>query len=312
MKKQKIKSSRIKLCGSDLALQIITTVLLVFILLLVAYPVIYIISSSLSSATAIDAGRVTLWPMVKGEGYNYHIGISTAGYRFVFQYKNIWIGYRNTLIYTVVGTTLNIFMSIICAYPLSKSNFQGRRAYMNLFFFSMLFGAGLIPHYLWYKELGLINNPLVIILPGALGVYNMIILRTAFKTSIPNELFEAAKIDGANEFRSLFRIAVPLAKPTISVITLYYAVGHWNAYFTAMIYLDDYKLWPLQLFLRGILTAADFTMSDVEKGVSDLISDGTVGAKYALIVVSTVPVLILYAIVQKYFKKGVMVGAVKG
>ena len=312
MAKGNPKKSRIKLCGSDLFLQILTTFLLLFILIIVAYPVVYIIACSFSSATAIDAGRVTLWPIVRNQDYSYNLGVTLAGYQFVFKYKNIWIGYRNTFLYTVIGTAINIFMSIICAYPLSKPNFQGRRAYMNLFFFSMLFGAGLIPHYLWYKELGLINNPLVMILPGALGVYNMIILRTAFKTSIPQELFEAAKIDGANEFRSLFRIAVPLAKPTISVITLYYAVGHWNAYFAAMIYLNDSNLWPLQLFLRGILTSADFQMGEVEKTATDLIADGTVGAKYALIVISTVPVLVLYAIVQKYFKKGIMIGAVKG
>ena len=309
-KKVKYKPKKIKLCASDLVLQIVTTILLSIVLLITLYPIIYIISCSFSDYIAINAGRVVLWP----------VGFTWSGYEYVFRFKDIWVGYRNTLIYTVVGTALNIFMSRLCAYPLSKRDFQGRRTYMNLFFISMFFGAGLIPHYLWNKTLGFINNPLVMIIPGAMGVYNMIILRTAFRSSIPGDLFEAAKIDGANEFRSLFQIAVPLAKPTISVLTLYYAVGHWNAYFSAMIYLRDKNLWPLQLFLRGILTTTEgFKPSDASQttpnpsgGSSTQIADNTLGAKYALIVVSTVPVLILYAIVQKYFKKGVMVGAVKG
>ena len=309
-KKVKYKPKKIKLCASDLILQIITTFFLVIVLLITLYPIIYIISCSFSDYIAINAGRVVLWP----------VGFTWSGYEYVFRFTDIWIGYRNTLIYTVVGTVLNIFMSMLCAYPLSKRDFQGRRIYMNLFFISMFFGAGLIPHYLWNKTLGFINNPLVMIIPGAMGVYNMIILRTAFRSSIPGDLFEAAKIDGANEFRSLFQIAVPLAKPTISVLTLYYAVGHWNAYFSAMIYLRDKNLWPLQLFLRGILTTTEgFKPSGGEGaspnpsgGSSTQLTDNTLGAKYALIVISTVPVLILYAIVQKYFKKGVMVGAVKG
>lgn len=308
--KIKYKPKKIKLCASDLVLQIVTTFFLVVVLIITLYPIIYIISCSFSDYIAINAGRVILYP----------VNFTWSGYEYVFRFKDIWIGYRNTLIYTVVGTALNIFMSMLCAYPLSKRDFQGRRAYMNLFFLSMFFGAGLIPHYLWNKTLGFINNPLVMIIPGAMGVYNMIILRTAFRSSIPGDLFEAAKIDGANDFRSLFQIAVPLAKPTISVLTLYYAVGHWNAYFSAMIYLKDKELWPLQLFLRNILTSTEgFKPSGGEGaqpsqqgGSSTLIADNTLGAKYALIVVSTVPVLILYAFVQKYFKKGVMVGAVKG
>ena len=304
----KYKNTKIKLCTSDLILQIVTTVLLTVVLIVTLYPLIYIISCSFSDYIAINAGRVILYP----------VNFTLSGYEYVFRFKDIWIGYRNTFIYTVVGTALNILMSILCAYPLSKRNFQGRRTYMNLFFITMFFGAGLIPHYLWNKQLGFINNPLVMIIPGAMGVYNMIILRTAFRTSIPGELFEAAKIDGASEFKSLFKIAVPLAKPTISVITLYYAVGHWNAYFNAMIYLNNKKFWPLQLFLRNILTTTEgFKPSDAagstpSSGSSTQVIDNTLGAKYALIIVSTVPVLILYAIVQKYFKKGVMVGAVKG
>lgn len=306
------RNTKIKLCGSDLALQIITTVLLVLVFIAVAYPVIYIVSCSFSDYNEIATGRVVLWPR----------NVTLSGYSFIFGYNktathDILVGYRNTLLYTGVGTVLNVLMSILCAYPLSKRNFQGRRTYMNLFFITMLFGVGLIPHFLWNKQLGLVNNPLVMIIPGAMGVYNMIILRTAFRTGIPGDLFEAAKIDGASDFRCLFQIAVPLAKPTISVISLYYAVSHWNAYFNAMIYLNDKEWWPLQLFLRGYLTK-DLSKSGmggegaIEDGSSTQVVDNTLAAQYAMIVISTVPVLILYAIVQKYFKKGVMIGAVKG
>ncbi len=310
---KKVKSN-IKMCASDRLLQIITTIILVVLLVSVAYPLIFILSSSFSSSPAIKAGRIWLYPMVTDAVTNKSVfGISLDGYKFVFHYKDVWIGYRNTLFYTVVGTVINLFMTVICAYPLSKSDFQGRGKYMGLFFFTMLFGAGLIPHYIVISKLGLINSVWVMMIPGAMSVYDMIIVRTAFKNSIPNELFEAAKMDGASDFACLWKIAIPLAKSTLSVITLYYAIGHWNAYFNALIYLRDKEKFPLQLFLRNILTASEsIDMSEVSSTMEELMGQGTEGIKYALIVVSTVPLLVLYMVTQKYFKKGVMVGSVKG
>ena len=299
------KNTKIKLCASDATLHIITTLILLAVLIIVAYPVIFIVSSSFSSSAAIASGRVILWPVKP----------SIGAYQFVFQYKNVYIGYANTIIYTVLGTFINIIMSVLAAYPLSKRGFQGRNLYMTVFFITMLVGAGMIPNYLIKSKFGLINNVLVMLIPGAIGTHNMIIIRTAFQNSIPGELFEAAKIDGASDFQCLYKIAMPLAKPTISVVTLYYAVGHWNSYFTAMIYFRDKNLWPLQLFLRNLLAASagiEVSGSDNSSALAEMLKDGTEGIKYALIVVSTVPVLILYGIVQKYFKKGVMIGAVKG
>lgn len=297
------KRTKIKMCASDATLHIITTILLHIVMIAVAYPVIFIISSSFSASSAIASGRVILWPVKP----------SISAYKFVLGYKPVYIGYVNTIIYTVVGTFINIIMSVLAAYPLSKRNFQGRNLYMTVFFITMLIGAGMIPSYLIKSKYGLINNILVILIPGAISTHNMIIIRTAFQTSIPGELFEAAKIDGASDFQCLFKVAMPLAKPTISVVTLYYAVGHWNSYFTAMIYIRDKNKWPLQLFLRNLLAASSgIDVQGQTTATQELLKDGQEGIKYALIVISTVPILVLYGIVQKYFKKGVMIGAVKG
>lgn len=297
--KNKIKDTR-----GDRVLKFITTLLLILLLIIVGYPVLYVVACSFSSANALRSGRVFFLP----------IDPTLAGYKFVFQYKQVWLGYRNTLFYTFTGTLLNMFLSIICAYPLSKPDLPGKGIYTKYFVFTMLFGAGLIPNYILKSKLGLVNTVWVLILSGALSVHNMIIIRTAFRSSIPSEIFEAAKIDGASDAKCLTKIAIPLAKPTLSVVTLYYAVGHWNQYFTAMIYLRNQKLFPLQLILRSILTAGesiDMTTIQSETMLAQ-IQDGTQQIKYALIVISTVPVLLLYMIVQKYFKKGVMIGSVKG
>ncbi len=299
----KSNPNKIKDPIGDRVLQGITTAILIILLITVGYPVVYVLSCSFSSATAIAGGRVVLLP----------IEPTIAGYKFVFHYKSIWIGYRNTLFYTVTGTLINMILSVLCAYPLSKPNLPGKKFYNTVLIITMLFGAGIIPNYILKANLGLVNTIWVMLLSGALSIYNMLIIRTSFRSSIPAELFEAAKVDGASDAISLLKIAIPLAKPTLSVITLYYAVGHWNQYFTAMIYLRNKDLWPLQLFLRQILAAGQsIDTSTVESTFLQQVEDGTQQIKYAIIVVSTVPVLILYMIVQKYFKKGVMVGSVKG
>ena len=297
------QKSKIKDPVGDRVLMAITTIVLILIVIIVGYPVIYVISSSFSSAKALGSGKVLLWP----------VDMTLAGYEFVFQYKQIWIGYRNTIFYTVCGVSITLFLDIICAYPLSKSNFQGRGLYTAYLMFTTIIGAGLIPTYIVKSGLGMVNTIWAVILAGAISVHNVIILRTSFKSSIPGDLFDAAEIDGANDFQCLVKIAIPLAKATISVITLYSIVGCWNEYFNSMIYLRDKNLYPLQLILRSILTAgSQLDMTNVSATMQNLASEGTEQIKYCLIVISTVPVLVAYAVVQKYFKKGVMVGSVKG
>ena len=302
MKKQTVKKSKIKLSRSDRILEIFVYTTMTLLLLVVLYPLIFVLSSSFSSGSAVGSGKVILWP----------VDFSLIGYKIVFDYDIVWTGYLNTLIYTVVVTTLNLIMTIMVAYPLSRKNFQGRNFYMTLYIITMFFGGGIIPSYLLMSSLHLTNTRWVLML-GGVSAYNMIIMRTFFQSNIPNELHEAAKIDGITDLGYLLKVVVPLSKTVFSVITLYYAVGHWNAYFSAMLYLRDRNLYPLQLILRDILNVSKVDLSQIDdpellaqmQGASDVM-------KYALVVIATVPILILYPFVQKYFEKGVMIGSVKG
>lgn len=297
------KSKRIQLCREDRIMYTVVTVLVVLFVLIIAYPIIYVISSSFSSGSAVSSGKVILWP----------VEFSLTGYKIVFSYKTVWVGYRNTIFYTLAGTAIDMILTTMAAYPLSRKNFQGRGIYMTFFLITMFFSGGLIPTYLLWVNLKLVNTRWILILNAALSVYNMIIMRTFFQNSIPYELLEAAKIDGITDIGYLFKVVIPLSKAVFAVITLYYAVGHWNSYFGAMIYLRDRELYPLQLVLRDILNASRIDLTEIDdaevlkemKGAADLI-------KYALIVVSTVPVMIAYPFVQRFFEKGVMIGSVKG
>lgn len=301
---RKNRANKIRESGGDRLLQIFTTLILVGITIIVGYPIVYVVSCSFSSNSALGTGKVLLWP----------VNATFASYQFVFRYKQVWIGYRNTVFYTLAGTAITLFLEVMMAYPLSKSSYQARKPITSLMIVAMMTSAGLIPSYLLKQSLGMVDTVWAILLGAALGIRNVIILRTAFKSSIPGELFDAAKIDGANDFQCLTSIAIPLAKATISVLTLYAAVGHWNEYFNAMIYLHNPNMYPLSLFLRQILTASMTIDAGSVQG-SDMLamlSEGIEGIKYALIVISTVPVLAFYAVVQKYFKTGVMIGSVKG
>lgn len=297
------KSKRIQLCREDRIMYTVVTVLVALFVLIIAYPIIYVISSSFSSGSAVSSGKVILWP----------VEFSLTGYKIVFSYKTVWVGYRNTIFYTLAGTAIDMILTTMAAYPLSRKNFQGRGIYMTFFLITMFFSGGLIPTYLLWVNLKLVNTRWILILNAALSVYNMIIMRTFFQNSIPYELLEAAKIDGITDIGYLFKVVIPLSKAVFAVITLYYAVGHWNSYFGAMIYLRDRELYPLQLVLRDILNASRIDLTEIDdaevlkemKGAADLI-------KYALIVVSTVPVMIAYPFVQRFFEKGVMIGSVKG
>lgn len=287
----------------DKILYATTDIILVLLLLIVGYPIVYVLSCSFSSGIAVSNGRVILWP----------VDPSIIGYKLVFAYKTVWTGYANTIFYTVVGTALNMLLSILAAYPLSRPNYQGRKVATMLFTITMMFSAGIIPKYLLMSDLHLIDSRWALILASAISAYNMIIIRTYFRNSIPGELIEAARIDGCSELRTLWSVVLPLSKAVISVVTLYYAVSHWNSYFQAMLYLRDRDLLPLQMILREILNASKINAEDVSDpallaelaGAADLV-------KYALIVVSSAPIIAAYPFVQKFFEKGVMIGSVKG
>ena len=302
MRKQK---STIKHSASDRVLNAVLTVIFSIFLLIILYPLIYVVSSSFSSGNAVSAGRVLLWPVEP----------TLFGYELVFKNKAVWTGYTNTIIYTFVGTALNLILNVMCAYPLSRKNFQGRNLYMLFFMIPMFFSGGLIPNYILISKLGLINNRWAIILSGGLSIFNMIMMRTFFQNSIPGELHEAAKIDGITDIGYLLKIVLPLSKPIIAVIILYYMVGHWNSYFTEMMYLRDREKYPIQLILRSILSTASIDPQDMQ-GIDGEQLAQMIGAadvlKYGLIVISTVPILCVYPFIQKYFEKGVMVGSVKG
>lgn len=297
------RKNKIGLCRSDRIMRDVVMVLMVLLVIVILYPLIYVLSSSFSSGTAVTTGKVLLWP----------VDFSTTGYQLVFDYKSVWTGYLNTIIYTVVATVVNMILTTLAAYPLSRRNFYGRGVFMTLFLIPMFFSGGLIPNYILMTKLHLTNTRWSVILSGAISIYNLIIMRTFFQNSIPNELLEAAKIDGITDIGYLFKIVIPLSKSIFAVITLYYAVAHWNSYFDALMYLRDRDLFPLQLVLRDILSAATVDLTQVRDAVvlAKLIGAADV-MKYALIVISTVPILVAYPFVQKFFKKGVMIGSVKG
>jgi putative aldouronate transport system permease protein len=294
-------STHIRQTKSDRVFDIINVTLLIGVLIIVLYPLVFVVSASFSNSMAVMQGKVRLWP----------IGFNIESYRAVFQNSKIITGYKNTIIYTLVGTAVNIVMTIAGAYPLSRKDFVGRNIIMMYITFTMFFGGGLIPSYIINKSLGLVNNFWVMILPGAVSVWNLIVMRSFFQNSIPVELQEAAFIDGCSNFNLLFKIVLPLSAPIIAVMVIFYGVGHWNAFFTALIYFKEQKRFPLQLVLREIL---------IQNDMQDMTGDGTLLAqqllaesiKYSVIIVSSLPVLMLYPFLQKYFVKGVMVGAIKG
>lgn len=287
----------------DRILYAVVTVVLVLFIIIVAYPIIYVLSASFSSGTANSTGRVVLWP----------VDFSLEGYKTVFAHRYIGSAYRNTIFYTLAGTTINLVVTMTCAYPLSRRDFPMRKFFTGLFLFTMFFSGGLIPTYMLVSKLKMVNTIWAMLLPTAMSVYNMILVRTFLTGNIPQELLEASQIDGCSDAYYFTSVLLPLSKPVIAVITLYYAVGHWNSYFNAMIYLNDTKLFPLQLILRQILVANQINLNDMvdvelmvaKQGLAEVL-------KYALIVVSTAPILCIYPFIQRYFIKGVMIGSVKG
>lgn len=278
-------------------------IILGLILLIVIYPLIFVLSASISNPEYLLRGEIWLLPK----------DITFDGYVKVFQNKDILNGYKNTIIYTVLGTAINLLLTVMAAYPLSRGDFYGRNFITALMVFTMFFSGGMIPMYLLIKDLHMLNTIWSLLLPGAVSVYNVIIMRTFFQTSIPNEIQEAAAIDGCSNIQTLLRIVLPLSAPIIAVMVLFYAVGHWNAFFNALIYLTDRDKYPLQIILREILIQEN--MDEMTSRIDEDIIKHMMqveGLKYAVVVVANLPVLLLYPFLQKYFVKGVMIGALKG
>ena len=303
--------SKVRQSRGDRAFGIVNGLLIALSFAITLYPLIYVISASISSPDAVASGRMILWP----------VDITWKGYQYILQYGDIWTGYANTLFYTLVGTSINLIVTLPCAYGLSRRDVPFRGLVMTLFLITMYISGGLIPGYINLSEMHMINTRWALLLPGAVSTYNLIVARTFFANTIPWELHEAAFLDGCSNIRLFMKIVLPLSAPIVVVMTLYYGVAHWNSYFNAMIYLSDRSKYPLQVFLREILTKGQFAADALKEGA--FFSEEQLLAmmkevetanliKYAVIIVSTVPMMILYPFLQRFFTKGVMIGAVKG
>jgi len=281
----------------------IIILLLIITCIVVLYPLIHVVSVSFSSPFAVMANEVGLLPK----------GFTIEGYRRVFINQDIWRSYLNTIAYTVVGTFINIILTSMAAYPLSRKDFYGRKVWTLYFTFTMFFGGGLIPTYLLIQKLHLIDTFWVMVILGAVSTWNMFIMRTFFTANVPFSLQEAAIIDGANDLKIFVSIVLPLSAPIIAVMTLFYGVGHWNAFFNALIYLNNRAKYPLQLILREILLQ-NLLNARMAEGLGSAAEQEFIGEsiRYASIVVATVPILMVYPFLQKYFVKGILIGAIKG
>ncbi|MEK4056978.1 carbohydrate ABC transporter permease [Paenibacillus sp. FSL F4-0087] len=297
------KASRIRESYGDRLFLVGVYTFLIVVTIVVLFPLIFIISSSFSSPQAVVSGKVWLLP----------VDFTLEGYKAVFRNPQIIFGYLNSLYYTVIGTAVNVALTVMLAYPLARKTFYGRNFIMVLLVITMMFEGGLIPLYLVVKNLHILDTRWAMILPGAMAVFQVIVARTFFQTTISEEIAEAAELDGCSDIRFITSMVIPLSKPILAVLTLMYAVGHWNAYFDALIFLKSPDLFPLQIVLRNILilNSIDPTMVTnvdqmlAQQGLKDLL-------KYSLIVVASAPVLIIYPFVQKHFVKGVMIGSLKG
>ena len=302
-KPKKVNLSNSNMFVGDVIFDVINHVLLLIVFLLVAYPIIYVLSASFSNPAEIMAGRVKLWP----------VGFNIEGYKVLLKYSKVITGFVNSVIYTVFGTLISVFLTICAAYPLSRKDFKPKKVILLFFAFTMWFNGGIIPTYLVVQKLNMLDTRWAMLIPTAISFYNLSIVRTYFINSIPGELNDAARIDGCDDFRYLLKIVIPLSVPIIAVVSMYYAVGQWNSYFNAFLYLQDQTLFPLQIVLRDILIlnsgndaiGTNLSMESQREYMSELL-------KYSLIVVSSLPVIIMYLFVQKHLVKGIMLGAIKG
>lgn len=296
----------IKPTREDRILNAVISILLTIIGLVTMYPLYLVIICSISDPTYISAGKVILFPK----------GLNFEAYKLLLQTTDLWIGYRNSLFYTVVGTTLQMLVTTAAAFAMSRKTLPGRRFFMLFFLFTMYFSGGLIPTYFVIKDLGMVNTVWALIIPGLVGPYNLIIGRTYFENSIPEEIYESAMIDGSSITRYYWQFAIPLAVPVLAVMVLNFALGHWNSYFNAMIYISDDNIQTLQVFIKRITSQATATL---ESATGDVKIEEVVESmrktqllKYAVVIVASVPMIALYPFIQKYFIHGIMIGAVKG
>ncbi len=293
--------NRIKRTFGSHLFDVINVTFLFLFLLITLYPFWYVVIVSLSDGKAVLSSLVKFWP----------VNLTLDTYKVVLRDSNILSGFKNSIKYTVFGTLVNLTMSTLCAYPLSRPVLPGKRAVMRIIVFTMFFSGGMIPSYLVINQLGMIDTIWAMIIPGAISTYNMIVMRTFFM-GIPESLHESAALDGANDLQVLVRIVLPLSKSILATMLLFYAVGHWNAYVNALLYLNRKPMFPLQSILRNMVVDGQFTEAQTQVGSVSSFTVIETTMKYATIVVSTLPILLIYPFVQKYFVKGVMIGSIKG
>lgn len=295
----------IKESKTDRIFDVCNKLLVWFFIIVISYPLIYIVSASISDPQYVNSGAMWLFPK----------GITFEGFKRVLQSSEIWLGYRNTIFYTLLGTLINLAVTLPCAYALSRQELIGKKVIMAMLVFTMFFDGGLIPTYLLVRDLSMINTVWAMVIPSAAAMWNIIVTMSFFRVSIPRGLEEAAEIDGASQLRTFFQIVLPLSAPIIAVMALFYGVGHWNQYFGALIYLQDRELFPLQLFLREILVQQQITAELMQQsGTAEALSQHARIAdiiKYAVMIVSAAPLLIVYPFLQRFFLKGVMIGSLK-
>ena len=303
-----VKASKMltKDCRQDQIFNICNFILITILFLSVLYPLILVVSCSFSSGNANALGKVKFLPVEP----------TLSGYKEIFEYKNILVGYKNSIFYLCVGTFVNVALSTLAAYPLSRIDLKGRKFFTLMFIFTMLFNGGLIPTYILIRKLGLINTKAVMILPKALSAWNVMVMISYFRISIPSSLHDAARIDGCSDIGFLLKIVIPISKPILAVMALFYAIIHWNSYFDAMIYLNDSSKFPLQIFLKEILIASQISFSSgnqMSLSPEQLLTRMSLSEtlKYSLIVISSLPLMIIYPFVQKHFVKGMMIGSIK-
>ena len=296
------RKNRIKGSKSDVVYYVIISIILALLTIIVVYPIYFIIIASISDPDAVLNGQVILWP----------VQITFSGYKALANETLIWRGYLNTFLYTLLGTLFNIVLTIPAGWALSRNYLPGRKIINIFLIITMFFGGGLIPYYIICSQLGLVDNPLILIIGGGVSVYNVFMCKSYFTLNVPKEILEASEIDGCGEFRSFFDMVLPLAKPIISVMILFYAVGHWNNYMDALIFIKKEEFYPLQLVLRNILIVAE-SQSQSGADAATIVEQLRIAnqIKYSSIIVSSLPIIIIYPFIEKYFDQGFLVGSFK-
>lgn len=298
--------NKIRWSKADMAYNVINVTILGLLMLLVLYPLYFVVIASISDPSAVGTGQVLFWPS----------GLNFDGYQRIFEYEMIWVGYRNSIIYAITGSFLSVSLTMTAGYAFTRNRMPGRKFFLALYTIPMFFNGGLIPTYLVVQGMNLVDNPLILILLGAVSMYNIIITKTFIRSNIPEEMFEAAKIDGCGSIRYFFSVVIPLSKAIIAVLVVFSVVGQWNSYFNALIYISNKAYYPLQLVIRDILNTQTAMMQALETGSmgADAMMEiyRAESMKYGVIIVASLPMLMVYPFAQKYFTKGVMIGAVKG